>query len=56
MGPGTAAIEITIDNQLPRIINRFDAFCTYYRLNYFIISDLPNGKHVPQRSVYQKHR
>jgi lysophospholipase L1-like esterase len=46
MGPGTAAIEITIDNQPPRIINRFDAFSTYYRLNYFILSDLPKGKHT----------
>lgn len=46
MGPGTAAVEIAIDQQQPRVINRFDAFCTYYRLNYFIISDLPPGKHV----------
>jgi hypothetical protein len=46
MGPGTAAVEITIDQQPPRVINRFDAFCTYYRLNYFLISDLPPGKHV----------
>lgn len=46
MGPGTGAIEITIDNQPPRIINRFDAFSTYYRLNYFIIQYLPRGKHT----------
>lgn len=46
MGPGTAAIEITIDNQAPRVINRFDAFSTYYRLNYFILSDLSEGKHT----------
>jgi lysophospholipase L1-like esterase len=46
MGPGTAAVEITIDQQPPRVINRFDAFCTYYRLNYFLISELPPGKHV----------
>ena len=46
MGPATAAIEITIDNQPPRVISRFDAFCTYYRLNYFILSDLPPGKHT----------
>ncbi|MGC4100348.1 SGNH/GDSL hydrolase family protein [Ferruginibacter sp.] len=45
MGPGTAAIEITIDDQQPRVINRFDAFSTYYRLNYFIISNLKKGKH-----------
>jgi len=43
---GTAAVEITIDQQAARVINRFDAFCTYYRLNYFLISDLPPGKHV----------
>ena len=46
MGPSTAAVEITIDQQQPRVINRFDAFCTYYRLNYFIISDRSPGKHV----------
>jgi lysophospholipase L1-like esterase len=46
MGPATAAVEITIDQQQPRVINRFDAFCTWYRLNYFLISDLPPGKHV----------
>jgi len=46
MGPGTAAIEITIDNQPTKIINRFDAFSTYYRLNYFIISNLSTGKHT----------
>jgi hypothetical protein len=46
MGPGTSAVEISIDNQPPRIINRFDAFSTYYRLNYFIIQGLPKGKHT----------
>ena len=46
MGPSTAAIEITIDQQPPRTINRFDAFSTYYRLNYFILSNLPAGKHT----------
>ncbi|MBS1563581.1 MAG: SGNH/GDSL hydrolase family protein, partial [Bacteroidetes bacterium] len=46
MGPGSGAVEVTIDKQAPRIINRFDAFCTYYRLNYFILSDLPEGKHT----------
>jgi hypothetical protein len=46
MGPGTAAIEITIDNGAPRVISRFDAFSTYYSLNYFILSDLSKGKHT----------
>lgn len=46
MGPGTAAVEIRIDNEAPRVINRFDAFSTYYRLNYFILSNLGKGRHV----------
>ncbi|SDD78311.1 hypothetical protein SAMN04487894_11399 [Niabella drilacis] len=46
MGPGTAAVEITIDNQPPKIIDRFDAFSTYYRLNFFIIPGLSPGKHT----------
>jgi lysophospholipase L1-like esterase len=46
MGPGTGEVEVTIDKQPPRVISRFDAFCTYYRLNYFILSDLPEGRHT----------
>lgn len=46
MGPGTAAIEVTIDDQQPKLINRFDAFSTYYRLSYFIVSNLSKGKHT----------
>lgn len=46
MGPGTSAIEIIIDDQPPRVISRFDAFSTYYRLNYFMISGLGKGKHT----------
>lgn len=46
MGPGTSAIELTIDQQPPRVISRFDAFSTYYRLNYFILTDLAPGKHT----------
>lgn len=46
LGPGTAAIEITIDDNPPKIVNRFDAFCTYYRLSFFIITGLKPGKHT----------
>ena len=46
MGPGTSAIEVIIDDQPPRIINRFDAFSTYYRMNYFILQGLGKGKHI----------
>ena len=46
MGPGTAAIEVTIDQSPPKIFTRFDAFSTYYRLNYFIITGLPDGNHT----------
>lgn len=46
MGPTTSVIEVRIDNDPPRIINRFDAFSTYYRLNYFLIKNLSPGSHT----------
>lgn len=46
MGPSTGVIEIIIDDQPPRTVARFDAYCTYYRLNYFLLKDLPPGKHT----------
>lgn len=46
MGPSSGQISIRIDNEPPRFINRFDEYTTYYRLNYTIVSGLPDGQHV----------
>lgn len=46
MGPGSGQITVTIDNEPPRYLNRFDEYCTYYRLSYTLLSGLSEGKHV----------
>lgn len=46
IGPGSGQIQVWIDNEPPRILNRFDEYCTYYRMSYGIISGLSDGKHT----------
>ncbi|AEI52000.1 SGNH/GDSL hydrolase family protein [Runella slithyformis] len=46
MGPSSGQIQVWIDNDPPRFLNRFDEYCTYYRMGYSIISGLPGGKHT----------
>src|SRR5690606_9363454 len=37
MGPGTGRLLIRIDGVVKDTVSRFDSFCTYMRMNYFII-------------------
>ena len=46
MGPSSGQITVTIDNEPPRYLNRFDEYSTYYRLSYTLLSGLSEGKHV----------
>ncbi|RYC70099.1 SGNH/GDSL hydrolase family protein [Spirosoma sordidisoli] len=46
IGPGTGQIVVRVDNDPPRYINRFDEYCTYYRMSYTLISGLSDGKHT----------
>ncbi len=46
IGPTSGQIMVTIDNNAPQYINRFDKYCTYYRMHYYIISALPDGNHT----------
>ena len=45
MGPGTGRIVIRIDGEVRDTIPRFDAYCTYTRMSYFIIDGLENKEH-----------
>lgn len=45
IGPGSATLKISIDNQPPITIKRFDGYCTYYRMNYFWLPELSYGEH-----------
>ncbi|WP_019991237.1 SGNH/GDSL hydrolase family protein [Rudanella lutea] len=45
VGPGAGQIMVKIDNDPPRYLDRFDAYCTYYRMFYSLISGLKPGLH-----------
>ncbi len=45
MGPGTGRIVIQIDGAVMDTISRFDAYCTYTRMNYFILDNLKEQEH-----------
>lgn len=46
LGPSSGPIVVRIDNNPPRYIDRFDAYCTYYRMNYYLITGLSAGNHT----------
>lgn len=46
MGPDAGRVVVEIDGIVKDTVFRFDAYCTYKRMNYFLIDDLKNIKHV----------
>ncbi|GAA4399223.1 SGNH/GDSL hydrolase family protein [Nibrella viscosa] len=51
MGPGCGQYEVNIDGQPARIYPRFDEYCTYYRSNYFLLPELPDGIHTVELTL-----
>ena len=53
VGPDCGQVIITLDSQPARIVPRFDAYCTYHRLQTLMIgSDLPNEVHTVKIEVH----
>ena len=46
MGPDAGRVIVEIDGSIRDTISRFDAFCTYWRMNYFLIDHLENKEHL----------
>jgi hypothetical protein len=47
LGPDCGQVIVTLDNQPPRLVPRFDAYCTYHRLATLLIgADLPDTRHT----------
>jgi hypothetical protein len=46
VGPGTAVWNIILDGKQYKKLSRFDAFATYWRPNYILVSGLPAGPHT----------
>jgi hypothetical protein len=45
IGPGTSAWEVWVDGKRDTTFTRFDAFATYWRPHYVLLTDLPPGRH-----------
>lgn len=45
MGPDAGRVIVEIDGVVKDTIYRFDAYCTYKRMNYFVIDGLKNKQH-----------
>jgi hypothetical protein len=46
MGPDAGKVIVEVDGMVKDTISRFDAYCTYRRLNYFLIDKLENKEHI----------
>jgi hypothetical protein len=46
IGPDCGQVTVMLNDEPPKIVPRFDAYCTYHRLSTFLIaSDLPDKVH-----------
>lgn len=45
MGPDACRVIVEIDGEVKDTISRFDKYCTYYRMNYFLTDHLENKDH-----------
>ncbi len=45
MGPDAGKVIVEIDGQVKHTISRFDRYCTYRRMNYFLIDHLEDKEH-----------
>ncbi len=45
IGPSSAAIDVYIDDQALRHVERFDSYCTYNRIHWFFIEGLADTAH-----------
>jgi hypothetical protein len=47
IGPDSGQVIVTLDDQPPRVVPRFDAYGTYHRLSSFVVgTDLPDTVHT----------
>jgi len=53
IGPDCGQVVVTLDDQAPRTVARFDSFCTYHRLATLLIgSELPDAVHTVRVAIH----
>jgi hypothetical protein len=51
IGPSSGNLKVVVDGGTPRMISRFDRFCTFYRPHWFFLDGLNEGDHVVELSL-----
>ncbi len=53
VGPDCGQVIVTLDNQPPKIVPRFDSYCTSYRLATLVVgTDLPDALHTVKVEIH----
>jgi lysophospholipase L1-like esterase len=53
IGPDCGQVVVTLDDQAPRMVPRFDSFCTYHRLATLLIgTELPDTVHTVKIEIH----
>jgi lysophospholipase L1-like esterase len=53
IGPDCGQVSVTLDDQAPRVVARFDSYCTYHRLASLMIgSELPDAVHSVKIEIH----
>jgi hypothetical protein len=53
IGPDCGQVIVTLDDQAPRIVPRFDPYCTYHRLATLTIgTELPDAVHTVKIEIH----
>jgi hypothetical protein len=53
IGPSSSQVIVTLDDQPPRVVSRFDSFCGYYRLSVVPIrACLPDVIHTVKVEIH----
>ncbi len=54
IGPDCGQVIVTLDDQPPKTVPRFDSYCTYHRLATLLLgSDLPEAVHTVKIEIHQ---
>jgi len=53
VGPDCGQVIVTLDDKPPKVVPRFDAYCTYHRLATLVIgTDLPDAVHAVKIEIH----
>ncbi|HEY3901427.1 MAG TPA: SGNH/GDSL hydrolase family protein [Chthoniobacter sp.] len=53
LGPDCGQVIVTLDDQAPKIVPRFDSYCTYARLGSFLIgTEMPDTVHTVKIEIH----